>query len=194
MYPRKEVFNQGNYYHIHNRGIDRKRIFFNDANYEFLIKLIKRYKDRYSVSILAYCLMPNHYHMLIRQDKDIPIYHFIRTLFNSYVQAVNKQQGRKGSLFEGRFQYVHVDKDEYLFHLCRYIHMNPVKAKLVSQPVEWPYSNYRDWVELRSGSLKDQDFIKGHFTSPSEYETFCNDGSWMDDQNIHSFLEKVKIE
>lgn len=68
-----------------------------------------------------------------------------------------------------------VDKEEYLIHLCRYIHLNPLKAGLVSRPEEWPYSNYLEWINKRDGTLKDEAFIKDHFTTIEEYELVVAD-------------------
>ncbi|MFQ6114570.1 MAG: transposase [bacterium] len=90
----------------------------------------------------------------------------------TYVQALNKQLGRKGTLFEGRFKHVHVDQDEYILHLCRYIHLNPVEAGLVSTPEDWLYSNYQEWIGLRNGKLKDTEFISSYFTQPEDYQKF----------------------
>jgi putative transposase len=119
--------------------------------------------------------MPNHYHFVLRQDGDIPISTFIQRLFQIYTQAFNKQQGRKGPLFEGRFRHVHVDRDEYVIHLCRYVHLNPVTAGLVSDPAEWPYSNYLEWIEARSGTLVDRAFVRQFFPMPDAYVTFVHD-------------------
>jgi hypothetical protein len=93
-------------------------------------------------------------------------------LFNSYTQAFNKQQGRSGTLFEGRPKHVLVDTDAYIIHLCRYIHLNPVKAGLFKHPGDWPYSNYLEWGEQRAGALVDCDFVQQSFASPGEYEAF----------------------
>jgi REP element-mobilizing transposase RayT len=163
MPQRGEVFAAGEYYHIYNRGAGRNSIFFTPANYEYCLRLVKRCLTQYAVTIIAYCLMPNHYHFLLRQDSDLLLSKFIGVLFNAYAQAVNKQQARSGSLFEGRFRHKHIEREEYLIHLCRYIHLNPVKAQLVQRPEDWPYSNYVDWIGLRSGALKDQTFIHAHF-------------------------------
>jgi len=97
-------------------------------------------------------------------------------LFNAYVQAVNRQQGRKGTLFEGRFRHVWVDREEYLIHLCRYIHLNPVKAGLVAEIGDWPYSNYLEWIGERAGRLKDDVFIRDRFPTPEAYQRFVADG------------------
>jgi putative transposase len=194
VYPRKESFIKDHYYHIYNRGVDKNPIFFNSENYLYCLHLVKRYKARYGISVIAYCLMPNHYHLLLRQDGDIPIYRFINALFNSYVQAVNRQQNRRGTLFQGRYQYVHVDREEYIVHLCRYIHLNPVKANLVSRPEEWEYSNYREWTDLRMGSLKNQDFISAYFQSPEEYMEFCVNSSELVERESKRLIEKCRID
>ena len=136
---------------------------------------MRKYALKYKVTIIAYCLMPNHYHFLIRQETDKPLSKFINVLFNSYVQAINQQQGRTGTLFEGRFRHVRVDRDEYLVHLCRYIHNNPVKANLVKAPEDWSYSDYLEWIGQKPGMFIDEDFIKERFSKPEEYSQFVMD-------------------
>ena len=172
---RRDVFTPGQYYHIYNRGAGKGQIFFNEGNYEYLLRLVKRYYQKHCATVIAYCLMPNHYHFLLRQETDELLSKFVGVLFNAYAQALNTQQERTGTLFEGRFKYKCVDKWEYLVSLCRYIHRNPVKARLVSKPEDWLYSNYREWIGLRSGELKDETFIQDHFPNPEEYISFVND-------------------
>jgi hypothetical protein len=116
--------------------------------------------------------MPNHYHFLLRPEADDALSRFVQRLFNSYSQAFNRQQGRSGTLFEGRAKSILVDDERYVLYLCRYVHLNPVKAKLVGHPGEWPYSNYLEWVERRSGALVDHAFIEAYFSTPTEYESF----------------------
>jgi REP element-mobilizing transposase RayT len=186
MPQRGEVFAAGEYYHIYNRGAGRTPIFFTPANYEYCLRLVKRYLTHYAVTVIAYCLIPNHYHFLLRQDSDLPLSKFIGVLFNAYAQAVNKQQARSGSLFEGRFRHCWIDREEYLTHLCRYIHLNPVKAQLVRRPEDWPYSNYQDWLGLRSGVLKDQAFIQAHFLSGEVYRQFVAD--WQNAEQMQTKL------
>ena len=175
MPNRNTDFTEGQYYHIYNRGAGRTKIFLVEDNYRYLLQLIQRYYQKYEITIIAYCLMPNHYHFLLRQGLGEPISKFINVLFNAYVQALNRQQGRTGTLFEGRFKHICVDDWKYLTHLCRYIHRNPVKAGLVTAPEEWIYSNYRDWVGLRHEILKDQEFINEHFANTQQYIEFIND-------------------
>ncbi|MFQ5865353.1 MAG: transposase [bacterium] len=169
---RKNEFYQGGYYHIFNRGVNRERVFFSEENYLYCLRLVRKYVERYFVSVIAYCLMPNHYHFILRQNSKKSLSEFMRVVFNAYVQAVNKQRGRMGTLFEGRFKHIHIDEDKYILHLCRYIHLNPVEAKLVRTPEEWPFSNYNDWVGKRNGKLIDANLIASYFKSPKEYERF----------------------
>jgi len=188
MPRRGDVFAPGCYYHIYNRGAGGERIFFTPDNYKHCLRLVKRYMRPHQVTVIAYCLMPNHYHFLLRQDGEMPLSRFIGTLFNAYVQAVNKQRGRKGTLFEGRFKHVLIDREEYLVHLCRYIHVNPVKARLVARPEDWPFSNYLEWVGKRGGTLKDETFIRSYFSTPQEYEAFVHD--YGDEARVREELEK----
>jgi putative transposase len=162
----------GRYYHVFNRGCSRGPIFVNAGNYVFLLRRAKAYLADYPLSMIAYCLMPNHYHFLLRSDDDGALSRFTQRLFNSYTQAFNKQQGRSGTLFEGRAKSALVDTDAYVVHLCRYIHMNPVKAGLVTHPGGWPYSNYLEWVEQRGGTLVDRSFVREFFSTAASYEAF----------------------
>jgi len=172
---RGDAFVQGQYYHIYNRGAGKAKIFFNDGNYQYLLRLIKEYAPKFGVAVIAYCLMPNHYHFLFRQETETLLSKFMQVLFNAYVQALNLQQGRTGTLFEGRFKHKRVDTWEYLIILCRYIHRNPVKAGLVTKPEDWAYSNYREWIGARDGTLVDKVFVQDHFSSAEEYVKFVSD-------------------
>lgn len=172
---RGDTFTRGQYYHIYNRGAGKNRIFFNDENYQYLLRLMQEYSWKHGAVMIAYCLMPNHYHFLLRQETGIPLSKFMQVLFTTYVQALNLQQERSGTLFEGRFKHKRVDKWEYLVILCRYIHLNPVKAGLVAKPEDWAYSNYREWIGLRDGTLVDNVFVQDHFASADDYAGFVND-------------------
>jgi len=162
----------GHYYHVYNRGCNRERIFANDGNYAFLLKRAKEILADTPLSVIAYCLMPNHYHFLLCPAEYDSISRFIQRLFNSYTQAFNKQQGRNGTLFEGRAKSKLVDSDEYVIHLSRYIHLNPVRSGIVSHPSQWVYSNYLEWVEQRNGCLVNHSFIHQYFPMPKDYEAF----------------------
>ena len=162
-------YQAGHYYHVYNRGCNRERVFACDDNYRYLLSQAKRYLPKVSLSVISYCLMPNHYHFLLRPDSDDAIGPFIQRLFNSYTQAFNKQQGRSGTLFESRAKSIEVTDEQYLIHLCRYIHLNPVVAGLVQQPEDWPYSNYLEWTGQRLGTLVDREFVLAYYADPTEY-------------------------
>ena len=166
---RTDKFVTGGIYHIYNRGVNRSPVFANSGNYVYLLRKIKGLVGEIPVTMLAYCLMPNHYHFVLRQDEDVPLSRFMQRLFGAYSQAFNRQQGRSGPLFEGRFRHVHVDRDEYAIYLCRYVHLNPVEAGLVARPEQWIYSNYLEWIGQRAGTLVDVDFIRQYFATPDAY-------------------------
>lgn len=192
MARRKTSFLPNNYYHVYNRGVNHTPIFKTDDNYVFLLHRIKEYSEKYRISMIAYCLMPNHYHMLVRQDSEHSLSVFIQAVFNSYTKAFNKAFDRTGTLFEGPFQAIHIDNDSYLIHLCRYIHRNPLEAKLVSNPGEWLYSNYPEWLTRRSGFLVDNLFVREHFPSPREYEQFVID--YEPPQDLKKAISKLTLE
>lgn len=176
-------FQQNGHYHIYNRGANKQPIFFSEQDYRYLLKLCKKYKAKYQISILAYCLMPNHYHFLLRQDAELSASLFIRDTFNAYVQGINKKQERSGSLFQGRFQAVQIDKEDYLVHVCRYIHLNPLKAMLVSSVEDWAYSNYLEWIGVRKGNLFDNTFRDHYFTNPEAYRAFIKASADIEKEN-----------
>lgn len=124
------------------------------------------------VRIIVYCFMPNHYHFLVQQTGNRNVSDWIGNLFNGYVQAVNIQQNRSGTLFEGRVKHKLIDKEEYLLQIVRYIHYNPVKAGLVSSPEYWPYSNYSEWIGARKGALFDREFFFTYFKDHEDYRDF----------------------
>jgi len=162
----------GQYYHIHNRGVEKRRIFACDENYHFLLRRINEFLPDYPVTFLAYCLMPNHYHFLVRAEADNGVGPFLQRLFNSYTQAFNKQEKRSGTLFESRAKSILIDSKRYLLHIARYIHLNPVRAGLAQRPEDWAYSNYAEFVGLRKGTLYGSAFVQEQFGTPQEYRKF----------------------
>lgn len=168
--PRRDiVFAKGNYYHAFNRGVNRAPIFFRPGNYYYCMNLMMRNQKKHNVQVISYCLMPNHYHFLLRQDGDTPVSEFVKGVFNPYVQAVNREQKRRGTLFESRFKATWVDSESYLLHLCRYIHANPLTAGLVHKLDHWPFSNLAEWSGEEKSPLWDPAFVSSHFPQPDDY-------------------------
>jgi len=158
----------GAYYHAYNRGNRGQEIFLEQDNYEYLIWLISKNSLRFYITVIAYCLMPNHYHLLLRQDGDVKISRFIQSTFQSYSQAFNNRFGLSGRLFDNPKPSKHIDNQKYLMHVCRYIHRNPLEAKLVTTLSDWKYSNYKEFI--------DEEYkiplVYEWFGSPREYQEF----------------------
>jgi len=172
MARRKAQFTRGEYYHIYNRGCNREDIFRCDENYRFLLRILKTKVKQYNIAVIAYCLMPNHYHFLLRQDGEHTVGKRIQEVFNRYTKAFNSVYRRTGTMFEGPFKAIHIDDEEYLIHLCRYIHRNAFEAGLAQRIELWKYSNYLEWVGVRRGTLVDRTFIRNRFRTANEYREF----------------------
>ena len=179
---------EAHYYHFYNRGRSRLSIFLEPDNYYFVLGKMKHYLPVFQLRVIAYCLMPNHYHFLVCQDGDQPAGLLPQRIFNSYSKAYNKRYSHSGTLFEGNYRVKMVENDGHLLHLCRYIHGNPVKDGLVANPADWPYSNYQEWIYQRDGTLYDREFVQQHFSNPADYRAFV-----MDDLRGRDLPEDVKI-
>ena len=177
MSKREITFNPGECYHIYNRGHDGQNIFYKHNNYLYLLQKVNKFSVICHIDVIAYCLMPNHYHFLLCQGGDITISKFMYSIFNGYSKAFNKMYNRKGTLFQGRFQSKLVDENSYLIHLTRYIHRNPVDREkpLVDRLEDWPYSNYLEWTGKRQEKLFNDMWLHDYFQSPSDYQKFVLD-------------------
>lgn len=165
----RPAYEQYHVYHFYNRGAHRLTIFREPENYLFVLNKMKYYCSQLKLTPLAYCLLPNHYHLLIRQDGEQPASLLVQQTFNSYTKAYNSRYTHSGTLFESPYKVVAITTDPQLLNVCRYIHANPVKHGLVPTPENWPYSNYLEWIEERSGSLVDRDFIRLYFPTADDY-------------------------
>jgi REP element-mobilizing transposase RayT len=172
MSTRRPIFAAGNYYHLYNRGAHRECIFRSDENYLFVLRRIKKVLRDCPLTLIAYSLLPNHYHFLIRQDGDTPAGFLPQNVFNSYSKAYNKRYQHSGTLFEGPYKAIYVERRAHLLHLCRYIHANPVTHGLVRRVEEWPYSNYLEWVGERDGTLVDREFVRDCFGAADDYRQY----------------------
>lgn len=173
------IYEKQGYYHIYNRGNNKQPIFFENTNYEYLTQILNRNAQKYEIAVIAYCLMPNHFHLLLRQDSEKSIRDFLRSSFQSYVQAINKRYRRTGRLFESHPKHKTIDDIDYLLHLCRYIHINPVKANIVQNPEQWQYSNYLEFIGKRESDFFDCVLFNEWFDSGHSYQSF-----------VHDFIEK----
>ena len=135
----------GALYHVTSRGNERKAIYLEDSDFEIFLNLLNTVCSRYNWVIHAYCLMDNHYHLLV-ETPDANLSKGMRQLNGVFTQSINRKHGRVGHLFQGRYKAILVDKDAYLLELCRYIVLNPVRAKMVDTPDEWLWSSWHCMV------------------------------------------------
>jgi putative transposase len=214
---RKIILANQEVYHIISRSIAGYEIFSGAIEYSRFVDMIAFYQKalpyKYSifqeltsvrqsevlsshknidnpVTIIAYCLMPTHIHIIIKQNKDNGISRFMSNLLNSYSRYFNIKHKRKGPLWEGRFGSVHVDKDVQLLHLTRYIHLNPSSAGLVEKPEEWIFSSYHEYVDLADNKICDTDDLLE--INSKVYRKFVNDRVTF--QRELSKIKKILLE
>jgi REP element-mobilizing transposase RayT len=163
------------FYHITSRGDDRKKIFISEYDFAKFLEYLSLAKTKFKFYIYGYCLMSNHYHLLLEttQPNISKIMHYIN---GSYTTYYNIKRRRSGHLFQGRFKSVVVDKDSYFLELSRYIHLNPVRAKIVDNPAKYRWSSYPAYLGKRD-ALLDRDRLKQCLDmNTSQYERFVLKG------------------
>lgn len=143
-------FQNDYYYHVYNRGNRKQSIFVNYHDYERFLKKVIEYKKKYSIHILVYCLMPNHFHFILQQSSPNGISKFLSDLCNSYSRYFNVKYELVGSIFQGRFKAKLIDKDEYLIHLSRYIHLNPIDLFPFMGKELWERIMFYKWSSLNA--------------------------------------------
>jgi len=176
-------FQPERFYHIYNQGNNKQPIYFNRKNYLYFLKKMGALKKH--CNILAYCLMPNHFHWLI-QTKDAgdtetseiyphpqhPLVRCIANLLSSYTQAINKQEGRSGSLFRRKTKSKELDNPDYALTCFLYIHQNPLRAGMVESLEDWIFSSFRDYTGLRNGMLCNMDLAIKALELPDNVDDF----------------------
>ena len=155
----------GAVYHVTSRGNARQEIVGDDRDRSHWLALLAHVVDRYGWQCYAYCLMDNHFHLLIETPRpNLSI--GMRQLNGRYTQACNRQHGRVGHLFQGRFAAILVEKEAHLLELCRYVVLNPVRAQLVTHPRQWRWSSYRATVgETKAPAWLSIEWVLGQFGS-----------------------------
>lgn len=194
--PAREIpFVNGEYYHIFNRGVAKLPTFLNSRDYSRFIKTMLYYqiddiKPKFSifspltrkletnkkvVEIVCYCLMPNHYHLLLKQSKEGGISEFISKISNSYTKYFNTKNQRVGPLFQGQFKAVHVEDNEQLLHLSRYIHLNPLVSLLVKNIESYTWSSFHEYININNSGFCSKEIITDQFPSLEGYQRFLSD-------------------
>lgn len=212
---RKDPLVNGSYYHIFSRSIAKFIIFNNTKEYSRILDVLSLYqfsdfKYKYSkyfdldkklqesirsellahnnrlIEILAYCIMPTHFHLILKQVGNYGISKYLSRVLNSYTRYFNLRHKRTGPLWSGRFKNVLVLNDEQILHLTRYIHLNPTSANLVKKPIDWRFSSYHEYI---NGSNKKNVCVFDDVIDlkPKQYEKFV-----ADRQEYQKELSKIK--
>ena len=206
-----KVYVKGGYYHVYNRGVEKRNIFENSQDYQVFLKNLKealssppkpedvkitftlqgfpfkgvpRLPKNFSkeIDLLAYCLMPNHFHLLIRQTNPGSMQSFLTSISTRYSMYFNKKYSRVGTLFQGPYKAVLVNDESYILHLSRYIHLNPSKY---AQNLLSTYSSYADYLGERHTA----------WVKPEMILSFFNQAKLPELEKIHTykdFVEKYK--
>jgi len=179
----RKAYKENGIYHIYNRGVEKRDIFLDDQDYKTFLYFLKEYlldpndpqkKSREykgrtlvrrsfidRIELLAYCLMPNHFQLLLKQKGENDMTEFMKCLATSYSMYFNDKYERVGSLFQGRYKAVSVENDDYLLHLSRYIHLNSFDKGQALAEYDW--SSYQEYLGVRSTKWVKPEFILSIF-------------------------------
>lgn len=204
---RKTQFAVGEFYHIYNRGVDKRNIFidvddmqrffqsmqeFNTLEpigsiYEKLISKPRAIKNNSQklINFICYCLNPNHFHFLVEQAADGGIKNFMHRFSTGYTKYFNERHKRSGSLFEGTYKAIHVSSNEYLLHLSSYVNLNNKVHQLGSLASKTSWQEYVS-IKESSESFCHKELILAQFTSSKDYEEFALEA-------LSNILEKKKL-
>jgi len=162
MARKPRVHFPGLLYHVISRGNQRQDIFLDDKDLEAFLSYLFEYKTRYPFHLYAYCLMKNHFHLLLGVE-EAPLGKVMQSLLFRYTRYFNKRYGKVGHLFQGRYRAILCDKDAYLLELVRYVHLNPIRAKVVTDPERYPWTSHLSYLGKVKQGLVEEDFVLGQF-------------------------------
>lgn len=209
MARRKTIIATGEVYHIFNHSAAMMPIFKGSRECDLFLETIKFYLQpnpptKFSiyrtsrnnfpidltstiVSLIGFCIMPNHFHLILRQERDTGITQFIQRVSNSFAHYYGLKNRQRGHIFEGNFKAVRVETDEQLLHLSRYIHLNPVTAYLVNKPEDYVYSSYRAYLGDEPSEFINASPVLSHFSSKEKYREFV-----MSQKDYQRTLQEIK--
>ncbi|MBI4432829.1 MAG: transposase [Candidatus Omnitrophica bacterium] len=162
-------------YHVYSRGNERKEIYRSDVDYELFLGILADCAARFDFLVHAYSLMPNHFHLLL-ETKDSNLSHAMKRLIGLYTVRFNRRHKRYGHLFQGRYKALLVDKDHYFLELSRYVHLNPVRAKMVQKPEDHPWSSMKHYLKEKAPDYLHREFTLESFESKAAYRRFVMEG------------------
>lgn len=162
MARKPRVHFPGALYHVISRGNQRQEIFYDDKDRTVCLSYLSEYKVRYAIRLYAYALMKNHIHLLL-EVSEIPLSRFMQSFLFGYARYFNKRHDKVGHLFQGRYKAIVCDKDAYLLELVRYIHLNPVRAKVVRDPGRYLWTSHLSYLGMGNQGLTDMDYVLAQF-------------------------------
>lgn len=191
-------FTKNMHYHVFNRGVEKRKIFLDENDHNIFLYYLSIYllpleealtlypklpirlhqkNLNKEVELLSYVLMPNHFHLLLRQNTINGISKLLKQVTNAYTFYFNTKYERVGGLFQGVFKAVQIDTDEQLLHTSRYIHLNPVVADIVKNPKYYKWSSYPEYIseDKPAQSFVQKGSILSYFSSPAKFEDFVRD-------------------
>jgi putative transposase len=192
---RNLIFENLGFYHVFNRGVNKQKIFNIKRDYQRFVQTLIYYqhagpKPKFSnqnrfklkdfrsnakiVNLICYCLMPNHFHLLIQQTEENGVREFMGKMANSYTKYFNTKHNRVGPLFQGEFKAVLIESEEQLLHVSRYIHLNPYVSELTNDLSLYPYSSYLEYINSLPDEICTKESIL-QFFQKSNYEQFVGD-------------------
>ncbi len=200
MSARKKDFADGEFYHIYNRGVDKRIVFSDEQDMHRFFKSLVEFNvadpigslyenhfrhreelggrisksDERLVNIVAYCLNPNHFHLILEQLTDGGISEFMKRMGGGYTNYFNNKNKRSGSLFQGKFKAIHIDSNEYVLHLSAYVNLNDRVHKLdIKLGCPTPKSSWEEYINERSNGICEKGIILDQFKNSSEYKKFA---------------------
>lgn len=216
-----KTYVEGGIYHIYNRGVEKRVIFQDEQDYKVFLSYLKEYLSateikrktftlqgstfkgierqpnnyKLKIELLTYCLMPNHFHLVIKQLDGISMKFFMKSISTRYSMYFNKKYKKVGPLFQGKYKAVLVADESYLLHLTRYIHINP--SEYFSNLVD-AYSSYADYLHLRKTEWLNTNLILSHFENNVglEFNKYNSYKKFVEDSRLNgtAILSNLKLE
>ncbi|MEW6378761.1 MAG: transposase [bacterium] len=178
---------EGAFYHVTARGNEQRTIYQSRFDYEKFKEYLQEAQEKYNCTLHCYVLMTNHYHLIMEtaQANLSKVMHYIN---GSYTTYFNTKRKRTGHLFQGRYKALLVERDNYLLELSRYLHLNPVRAKMVERPEDYPFSSYRAYVCKDAEDIISHDLIwemisRNKQEAPGRYKAFVEDAIGIEGEN-----------
>lgn len=189
--PRIEY--EGAFYHIITRGNQRQKIFKDKEDFIKYLEVLTRYKSQYKYFLYAFVLMSNHVHLLIETQKT-PLSKILQGINQSYTIYFNKKYRTEGHLFQGRYKAILCDRDEYLLSLVKYIHLNPIRARIVNMPEEYQWSSHHSYIKREKGIIDEEQVLRMFSEDKTKarnlYSSYINDGLAVKREDIYSTIDQ----